>query len=44
LVSKALESPEIRQDKVSALRQSISSGQYKLEPEKIAASIVDDYA
>jgi negative regulator of flagellin synthesis FlgM len=44
LVSKALESPEVRQDKVDSLRQAVESGQYKLEPDKIAASIVDNYA
>jgi negative regulator of flagellin synthesis FlgM len=44
LVSTALNSPAVRQDKVDSLRQSISSGQYELDPEKIAASIVDEQA
>jgi flagellar biosynthesis anti-sigma factor FlgM len=44
LVSAALTSPEIRQDKVDSLRLSVSSGQYELDPAKIAASMVDDYA
>ena len=44
LVSTALSSPEIRQDKVDSLRQAISSGQYTLDPAKIAASMVDDHA
>ncbi len=44
LVSAALSSPEIRQDKVDSLRQAISSGQYDLDPAKIAASMVDDHA
>jgi flagellar biosynthesis anti-sigma factor FlgM len=44
LVSAALTSPEIRQDKVDSLRLSVSSGQYELDPAKIAASMVDHYA
>jgi negative regulator of flagellin synthesis FlgM len=44
LVSSALKSPEVRQDKVDSLRQAVSSGQYKLEPSEIAGSIVDDHA
>ena len=44
LVSAALASPEVRQDKVDSLRLSVSSGQYELDPAKIAASMVDDYA
>lgn len=44
LVSAALASPEIRQDKVDSLRLSVSSGQYELDPARIAASMVDDYA
>ena len=44
LVSAALNSPEIRQDKVDSLRLSVSSGQYELDPAKIASSMVDDYA
>jgi flagellar biosynthesis anti-sigma factor FlgM len=44
LVSTALSSPEIRQDKVDSLRLSVNSGQYELDPAKIASSMVDDYA
>jgi flagellar biosynthesis anti-sigma factor FlgM len=44
LVSAALSSPEIRQDKVDSLRQAIGSGQYTLDPAQIAASMVDDHA
>ncbi len=44
LVSTALSSPEVRQDKVDSLRLSVSSGQYELDPAKIAASIVDEQA
>ena len=42
LTSQALNSPEIRQDKVDALRQSISSGQYQLDASKIAGAMIDD--
>ena len=44
LVSTALNSPEVRQDKVDSLRLSVSSGQYDIDPDKIAASIVDEQA
>jgi flagellar biosynthesis anti-sigma factor FlgM len=44
LVSTALSSPEIRQDKVDSLRLAVDSGQYELDPAKIASSMVDDYA
>ncbi|HUD22736.1 MAG TPA: flagellar biosynthesis anti-sigma factor FlgM [Acidobacteriaceae bacterium] len=44
LVSTALNSPEVRQDKVNGLQQAIGSGQYELDPAKIAASIVDEQA
>jgi flagellar biosynthesis anti-sigma factor FlgM len=40
LVSQALTSPEFRQDKVDAVRQSISNGQYQADPTKIAAGII----
>ena len=44
LVSKALESPAVRQDKVSSLRDAVNSGQYKIDPNAIAGSIVDESA
>jgi len=40
LAAQALHSPEIRQDKVAALRQAIQSGQYKLQPDGIAEAII----
>jgi len=43
LVSAALNSPEIRQD-VATLRAAVNSGQYELDPAKIAASIIDEQA
>jgi negative regulator of flagellin synthesis FlgM len=44
LVSTAMQFPEVRQDTVDSLRQAVNSGQYQLDPSKIAASMVDDYA
>jgi flagellar biosynthesis anti-sigma factor FlgM len=44
LVSAALNSPEIRQDNVATLRAAVNSGQYELDPAKIAASIIDEQA
>ncbi len=44
LVSAAMSSPEIREDKVAALQQAISSGKYELDPAKIAASMIDEQA
>jgi flagellar biosynthesis anti-sigma factor FlgM len=44
LASTALSSPEVRQGMVDSLKQAVSSGQYELNPGKIAASMVDDHA
>jgi len=44
LVSSALSSPEIREDKVASLQQAISNGTYELDPAKIAASMIDEHA
>ena len=44
LVSKAMTSPEIRQELVGQLKQAIESGQYKLEPSAIASSMIDEHA
>jgi flagellar biosynthesis anti-sigma factor FlgM len=41
LKAQALNSPQVRQDKVEALRQSIQNGDYKVEPDKIAQAIMD---
>jgi flagellar biosynthesis anti-sigma factor FlgM len=40
LTKQALQSPEVRQDKVDAIRQSISSGQYQVDPAKIADAMI----
>jgi flagellar biosynthesis anti-sigma factor FlgM len=39
LTSQALSSPEVRQGTVDALRGSVNSGQYQLDPGKIADAI-----
>ena len=44
LVSKAMSTPEIRQDLVNQLKQSVNSGQYKLDPSAIASSMIDEHA
>ncbi|HUB29845.1 MAG TPA: flagellar biosynthesis anti-sigma factor FlgM [Terracidiphilus sp.] len=44
LVSTAMSSPEIRDDKVASLQQAISSGSYKLDPGAIASSMIDEHA
>jgi flagellar biosynthesis anti-sigma factor FlgM len=44
LTSQALNSPEIRQDKVDALRQSVTSGEYKIDAAKIAGAIVNSHS
>ena len=44
LVSEAMSSPDVRQDKVQALQQAIGNGQYKLEPDKIAGAMIDEHA
>jgi negative regulator of flagellin synthesis FlgM len=44
LVTTAMSSPEIRQDRVDSLKQAISDGTYKLDPEQIASSMIDEQA
>ena len=44
LVSTALSSPEIRQDKVAGLQQAIGNGTYQLDPNAIAGSMIDEHA
>jgi flagellar biosynthesis anti-sigma factor FlgM len=39
-----MSSPEIRQDRVDSLKQAIDNGSYELDPEKIAASMIDEHA
>lgn len=42
LTSTALGSPEIRQGRVDNLRQAISNGEYKVDPESIASAMVGE--
>ncbi|MGA7156975.1 MAG: flagellar biosynthesis anti-sigma factor FlgM [Acidobacteriaceae bacterium] len=44
LVSTALGSPEVRQDKIDSLRQAIGNGQYQVDPASIAASMAGEAA
>ena len=44
LVSEAMKTPEIRQDKVQSLQQAISNGQYQLDPYQIAGAMIDEHA
>lgn len=44
LVTAALNSPPVRQGKVDSLRQAITSGQYRIDPSSIAASMVGESA
>ncbi len=44
LVSEAMNTPAIRQDIVQGLQQQIASGQYKLDPDQIAAAMIDEHA
>lgn len=44
LVSKAMSSPEIRQELVGNLKQAVSTGTYKIDANAIAASMVDENA
>lgn len=40
LTAKAMESREVRQDKIEALRQAVQNGTYKIEPDKIAEAMI----
>lgn len=40
LASQAMASAEVRQDKVEALRQALSNGQYKVETDKVAEAVL----
>jgi flagellar biosynthesis anti-sigma factor FlgM len=43
LTSQALNSPEVRQGTVDALRQSVNSGQYQVDATKIATAIGNSF-
>ena len=42
LVGQALSSPQVRQDRVNALKSSIASGEYKVDANKIAGAIISE--
>jgi len=39
LTAEAMNTPPVRQDKVDALKQSVASGEYQLDPSSIASAI-----
>jgi flagellar biosynthesis anti-sigma factor FlgM len=44
LVETAMNSPEVRQEKVDSLKSAISSGKYQLDPAEIAKAMIDEHA
>jgi len=42
LQAQALQTPEIRQDRVASLKDAISKGEYALEPDKIAEAMLNE--
>lgn len=44
LVSEAMNTPPIREDKVQSLQQAIAAGQYHLDPNQIAGAMIDEHA
>jgi negative regulator of flagellin synthesis FlgM len=42
LVSEAMASPEVRQGRVDNLRQAMSNGEYNVDPQSIAAAMVEE--
>jgi len=44
LESKVLAAPEVRQEKVGPLQQAVASGEYQVDPGKVADAIMSDAA
>jgi negative regulator of flagellin synthesis FlgM len=44
LLSTAMSTPEVRQGTVDSLREAVNNGTYELDPNKIAASMVNEFA
>jgi len=44
LQAQVMQMPEIRQDRVAALKSAINSGQYAIEPDKIADAMLNESA
>jgi len=42
LKAKALQTPEVREDKVANLQQSVANGHYRLDPAAIAAAMQEE--
>lgn len=42
LVTQTLATPDVRQDKVQALRQAVSSGTYQVDTQKLASAMLSD--
>jgi flagellar biosynthesis anti-sigma factor FlgM len=42
LQAKALSTPEVREEKVQALREAIRNGSYEIDPKQIAESMLRD--
>jgi len=40
LASQAMSMPEVRQDMVARLRQAVQSGQYSVDPQKVAEAML----
>ncbi len=43
LASKALDTPEVRQDKVDSLRSAIQNGSYSVDPDQTADAMIADW-
>jgi flagellar biosynthesis anti-sigma factor FlgM len=43
LASKALDTPEVRQDKVDSLRAAIQNGSYSVDPNQTADAMLSDW-
>jgi len=41
LEAHALSFPEVRQEKVDALREAVQNGQYKVDPDKVAQAMIE---
>ncbi len=44
LASRAMSMPEVRQELVARLRQSVQSGQYSVDPQKVAEAMMEQAA
>ena len=42
LVTQTLATPDVRQDKVQALRQAVNSGTYQVDTQKLASAMLSD--